>query len=330
MESLSEEQLCIIGLCGTEGVGAASIARLREEARDRNRPLHAVAGLPAAKLEEELGLCRSAAAAVASVESPRLKGRVLRERLATAGGLALLQDDPRYPDRILRFMGAEAPPVLFLAGNLTLLEEPSVGIVGSRRPSGTARTAADRLAREQADVGMTIVSGGARGIDRTAHRAALKAGSTVLLAPTGLLRFRWRGLKRPGDAEGHWCLVSPFPPLSGWKAAHALQRNRLIVALSDAVVAFEPRDTGGTWNSCSHALDMRKPLFVASATRQGARGRGLGCLVRRGAVALDPAQMPDAAAFARLVATYRPAPAATQEDLFPAGTGDAPMPPAGD
>ncbi len=316
MESFSDEHLCIIALCSTQGIGVAGIGRLREAARERGCPLHAFVDLPAGRLEDELGLSGTAASSVASLERPRLSGRAMLERLASVGGGALLQEDRRYPDRIARFLGAEAPPVLFIKGNAELLEAETIGIVGSRRPGGAARSAARELARAQVDAGTTVVSGGARGIDRTAHQVALKDGSTVLFAPTGLLRFRWRGLRRGRSTEDRWCLVSPFPPLSGWETAHALQRNRLIVALSDAVVGFEPRDTGGTWNSCTHALRMRKPLFVASGTLEGARGRGLRSLVRRGADALDVARMPDAGEFARMVAAYRPAPAAAQEELF--------------
>ena len=70
------------------------------------------------------------------------------------------------------------------------------------------------------------------------------------------------------------------------------------MALSDAVVAFEPRDRGGTRHSSIAALQMGKALFVVSAAHQGAKGRGLKQLVRLGAVALDPDRMPDAEALA--------------------------------
>jgi predicted Rossmann fold nucleotide-binding protein DprA/Smf involved in DNA uptake len=116
--------------------------------------------------------------------------------------------------------------------------------------------------------------------------------------------------------EPHWCCIGQFPPHAGWQAAYALIRNRTIVALADAVVAFEPRDRGGTWHSSLNALQMRKPLFVVSAARRGARGRGLQRLVRLGAVALDPRIMPDPDEVDRLAAEYSPPPAVDQLPLF--------------
>ena len=88
------------------------------------------------------------------------------------------------------------------------------------------------------------------------------------------------------------------------------------MALSEAVVAFEPRDGGGTWHSSINALRMRKPLYVVTGSQRGGKGRGLTRLVRMGAVALDPVRMPDPAAFRRLVAEYRPPPMPEQVSLF--------------
>jgi predicted Rossmann fold nucleotide-binding protein DprA/Smf involved in DNA uptake len=93
-------------------------------------------------------------------------------------------------------------------------------------------------------------------------------------------------------------------------------RNRTVVALSDAVVAFEPRDCGGTWHTCLTALRLRRALFVVTADRRGAKGRGLKLLVRAGAVALDPGRMPEGDALALLVADYRVPRAASQLPLF--------------
>ena len=98
-------------------------------------------------------------------------------------------------------------------------------------------------------------------------------------------------------------------------------RNRTIVALARVVVAFEPRDGGGTWHSSVNALAMGKPLFVASATRRGAKGRGLEHLVRRGAVALDLARMPAPAALWRLAEGYRVRSPGDQVPLFGTGPG---------
>lgn len=306
MLELDDDELCLLGLCATEGVGPASVARLRREARSRGVPLHVVMAMSAAELEAEVGLPRASAEAVAAMADPCRTGWSVLAQLSRIGASVVIEDRPGYPARLREFLGTQAPPVLFVAGSPSVLQNPCTAIVGSRQPSRGARGAARALAGELAASGTTVVSGGARGIDTTAHRAAASAGSTIVVPALGLARFRWRGLGVAELMDRGWCAVGQFPPSARWRAAHALMRNRTIVALSDAVVAFEPRDTGGTWQGCTTALRMRKPLFVVTASREGAKGRGLTHLVRRGGVALDPARMPDSAALAQLVADYRP------------------------
>jgi len=114
-------------------------------------------------------------------------------------------------------------------------------------------------------------------------------------------------------------VLGQFPPLEGWKTANALARNRTIVALSSAVVAFEPRDT----NSCVAALRMGKPLFVASSRATPPLRRGLRALVRMGACALDIERMPDAEEVQELMHRHGPRTRAAQARLFPQSGGGA-------
>jgi DNA processing protein len=190
-----------------------------------------------------------------------------------------------------------------------------MAIVGSRRPSRAAVRAARELAGGLGDRAV-VVSGGARGIDTAAHKAAAASGGTVCVPASGLVLFRRKELSGWRRADSRLCCLGQFPPNAGWQAAYALIRNRTIVALAQAVIAFEPRDTGGTWHSSLNALQMRKPLFVVSSARRGARGRGLQRLVRLGGVALDPRVMPGADEMDRLVAEYAPPPSLDQLPLF--------------
>ncbi len=312
---LTEEEACLVALCSTEGVGPATVGRLLEAARAGGRTLEELLALTPAGLQRETGLAEALARTVAAIGSPLLAGGSMADRLRRAGADLLLVGWPEYPDRLAPCLGTSAPPVLFTLGDASLLRRKAVGIVGSRRPSREAQEAARLLASDLAAAGTVVVSGGAHGIDTAAHRGALEAGATVVLPAMGLMRFQWRGGRSGFDAEGRWCVVSEFPPHSGWRSAHALLRNRLIVALSGAVVAFEPRDAGGTWNSCLHALHMRKPLYIVTCSRRGARGRALRRLVRMGAAALSPEHMPDAEALGLLMEDYRPPPSYEQLSL---------------
>jgi DNA processing protein len=278
-------------------------------------PLHEVLALGEAELLA-IGLVRRAARAAAALPAPRLAAQAVLDQLDRLGARAVMAGTPDYPRRVAKCLGRQAPPVLFLAGDAALLHGPTMAVVGSRSPSGVAVGAARSLAAAEAAAGVVVVSGGARGIDTVGHTAALGSGAAVVVPPTGLARFRWHGVHRAALRPGTWCVVGQFPPMSGWRTEQALMRNRTIVALSDAVVAFEPRDTGGTWHTCTQTLRARRPLFVVSASREGAKGRALRRLVRMGAAALDAAMMPDADGFAQLVADYAPPPRPDQLGLF--------------
>lgn len=319
-----DAELCLIALCATEGVGPVTVARLCRAAEGRGVPLEAMVALPAAELEAELGLTGPAARLVAGIRDPLEAGRRVLARLGRLGVRVVQAGAAEYPVRLGRFLGAQAPPVLFVAGDLSLLRRPCLAVVGSRRPSRGAAEAARFLAEDQAAAGTAIVSGGARGIDTLAHGAAMVGGGTVVIPALGIARLHPHGPLGREPADGRWCALGQFPPEASWRSAHALMRNRTIVALSGAVVAFEPRDCGGTWHSSITALRMRKPLYVVTAARQGAKDRGLRRLVRMGAAALDPDRMPDAPALACLVADYRPPPCAGQLPLFDLPEGRRP------
>lgn len=308
MEQFSEDDYRLIGFSSMEGVGPHALQQFLRAAR--------TAGVSVEDyVRQEPGRALVPEADTDVAEAAR-RGRAVRRRIEQAGGRVLVAGRPGYPKRLGEVEGPGGPPVLFARGEPDLLQGGGVAVVGSRRPSGTALRAARRLAGELAGAGSVIVSGGARGIDTAAHRAALRRGTTVLVTPLGLERFRWRRFRPEPRHDGRWCVVSQFPPGSGWHDAHALMRNALIVALSEAVVAFEPRDTGGTWNACQHALAMRRPLFIVAGSPSGAKERGRRKLVRMGAAALDPDCLPDAREFAELVEQYRPPRCPEQGGLF--------------
>src|SRR5882672_3493759 len=142
--------------------------------------------------------------------------------------------DPRYPSRLRRLEGA--PASLTVRGGSTEAALV-VAIIGSRSPTLPAARLARDLARDLAAIDAVVVSGGALGIDGAAHRGTMRAGGrTWAVAPTG------HALCFPPEheelfakiAEGPGAMIWPFPP--GYSHTSAfLTRNRILVALSDAV-----------------------------------------------------------------------------------------------
>ena len=321
MIDLTDDEICLVALTDTEGVGPATMAALGRLARRRGEPLCRTLALRPEALAAEAGLAPALAEALGGVGDPLLHGRAVLKRAALMGVRAVCAGRPDYPARLTAALGEQAPPVLFVRGDSSLLEAPCVAVVGSRRPTRWAEDAARSLAGQLAQDGTTIISGGADGIDTAGHRAALFEGGTVFVPPMGLAQFRWRGGRgtRPAGRTAGWCTVGQFPLDSGWRTPQALMRNRTIVALSEAVVAFERRDGGGTWHSSVNALRMGRPLFVVCASTSGAKARGQRKLVQMGASAMDPVRMPDAAAFRQMVADYRVPPVPAQTPLFGGG-----------
>ena len=313
-----ETRLCIVCLCATDGIGPRSIRRLLSATRTPDRTLRDILDWPREQLQTELDIERKAARAIAHIEGPLIRGRKVLDELTDAGCRAVRQGEPDFPEQLDAALGNDCPPLLFLRGDPDVLRRPMVAVVGSRNPTCSALQAARRFSADMGAAGWTVVSGGARGIDTAVHRGAMETCATAVVPPRGILRFRWRRPAREIAMSGRWCTVGQFPPRSGWKDANPLIRNRTIVALARATVAFEPRDRGGTWHSSRRSLRMRRPLFVVNGSDESSKKRGLHALKSSGATVLDSDDMPDPETFANMVEQAAPESHCRQRSMFDA------------
>ncbi|HEY6556748.1 MAG TPA: DNA-processing protein DprA [Polyangiaceae bacterium] len=199
---------------------------------------------------------------------------------------------PKYPESILR--GAGLPPrlldlpsppaTLFVRGELP--RGASVSIVGTRHPSSAGRRYARTLARELAQEGVAVLSGGALGIDGAAHRGALDAGGiTVVVAPSGWERpspkehrLLFRRAVQAGGAH-----VSLVPATAPAIPAHYFPRNAVLAALAHVVVVVEAPFRSGARNTARTARELGRPLFVCAAPPWHEAGHGCTLEVRLGA-----------------------------------------------
>lgn len=315
-KDVGEDRAWTMRLSVQPDIGPAGIRRLLSGARAQGLSVAAAAALETPELVSRFGLTRAAAAAAARAWAAPHQVDDLLEGLRGAGVRVVFEGEPLYPPALSLLLGDAAPLVLFVRGDAGLPGRECVAVVGSRTPSALASAAAQAFSERQAAAGVSVVSGGARGIDSAAHRGALRCGSTVFVPPMGILRYRWKGAALPEVGHGSWCVLGQFPPREPLQAKYALIRNRTVAALSGAIVAFEPRDHGGTWHTCLAALCMRKPLFVVAARAGQPYRRALESLVRMGATALEPQCMPDAREFRELLAAHHSAPAIGQLPLF--------------
>jgi len=208
----------------------------------------------------------------------------LTSRAVRAGVSVLTVADEAYPVGLLNSLGDDAPHIVYLVGDATLLDKPGIAVVGTRNPSRKARRAATACAGKIAADGFNIVSGYAEGIDSLAHTAALKGGdTTTMVLPYGILRFRRKpGFPGRDVLEERALILSEFAPDAILGRHTALTRNRTICALADAVLVVETQVKGGAVNAGRNALRLRKPLFVGAGATTRSTPAGNRLLITEG------------------------------------------------
>ena len=193
-------------------------------------------------------------------------------------------DDPDYPLAFSRI--PDMPLVLYCTGDPRWLNEPgAVGMVGSRRPTEYGQQAAADLGGTLARNGALIVSGLADGLDSAGHRAAVGAHCPTIgvlgvpidrTYPASNRELRWK-------IEQNGCIISEYPPESGPVGANGfLQRNRLIAALSAALVVVEAQEKSGTMSTVNHAERYGKPVFAVPGSIYSPNSAGTNALLREG------------------------------------------------
>lgn len=248
-------------------------------------------GLRPADLLSELGQMNLAGVHEAKLERKRvdfLLGRgtalaLAMERWSRGGLWVISRGDPEFPKRLKRHLKHAAPPLLYGAGDKTLLDAGGLAIIGSRDATETAldftRAIASRCARE----GFGVVSGGARGVDSAAMQGATEAGGVSIgVLASDLLKSSLNRQNRLGLQEGHLVLISPFYPEAGFNAGNAMARNKYIYTLADqALVIDSALDSGGTWEG---ALEDLKQNWVPLYVRTPGDGAGNVALIEKGGI----------------------------------------------
>ncbi len=244
-----------------------------------------------------LGAAEAALREVPGV-GPKLAGAIARARrehdadaeLALCRGLGVRPvplADPEYPATLRDI--PDPPPLLYVRGAIAPGDALAIAIVGSRRCTPYGVRVAERLAGSLARVGLTVVSGLARGIDAAAHRGALMAGGrTIAVLANGLAEVyppEHAGLADEVAASG--ALVCEFSmrqePLPGLFP----QRNRVISGLSLGVVVVEASPRSGSLSTAKHAMEQNREVFAVPGPVDSLASRGCHRLVREVKPAAD-------------------------------------------
>jgi DNA processing protein len=198
--------------------------------------------------------------------------------------------DPTYPARLK--MIADPPPLLYITGTLTEQDELAVAIVGARRATAAGRVMTEELSHDLAALGVTVVSGLARGVDAAAHRGALAAqGRTIAVLGCGIDQTyppEHERLRRQIEERG--AILSEVPVGAPPHSHHFPRRNRIISGLSLGVIVTEAAINSGSLITARLAAEQGREVFAVPGFVKEATSRGTNALLKEGAALIERAQ----------------------------------------
>jgi predicted Rossmann fold nucleotide-binding protein DprA/Smf involved in DNA uptake len=178
----------------------------------------------------------------------------------------LCRSDTAYPQRLKRKLREMAPPILYGAGEMSLLNGGGLAVVGSRSIGKNEETFTSMVSNRCACEGIQVVSGGAKGVDQTSMREAIAAGGSAVGAlADSLLRKSLQKDHRQALHDRRLVLISTVHPEAGFNVGAAMGRNKFIYALADyALVVKADFNKGGTWSGTEEELkrDNACPVFI--------------------------------------------------------------------
>lgn len=194
----------------------------------------------------------------------------------------LTVQDERYPQCLKQI--PDPPAALFVDGDVEVLSEPQLAIVGSRNPGVNGRKTARLFASQLAGAGLTITSGMASGIDFCAHEGALEDGRTIAVLGNGPdIVYPARHRQLAERIAHHGALVSEFTPGTPPVAGHFPRRNRIISGLSLGVLVVEAATNSGSLITARCALEQGRDVFAVPGPIQSPLSRGSHYLIKQGA-----------------------------------------------
>lgn len=192
-------------------------------------------------------------------------------------------DDPEYPKRILETN--QPPPVLFFRGNLLSDDDWAVAVVGTRKATSYGKQVTTEMTEILAKSGVTIVSGLARGIDTVSHISALNAGGrTIAVLGSGIDQiYPPENSKLVEKIVSNGAIISDYPPGTPPDSANFPPRNRIISALSRAVIVVEAGENSGALITAAFAAEQGREVFSVPGGIYAPQSKGTNRLIQQGA-----------------------------------------------
>ncbi|MEM9344390.1 MAG: DNA-processing protein DprA [Pseudomonadota bacterium] len=198
-----------------------------------------------------------------------------------AGATLICHGDPAYPDHLARL--DDAPPILWALGNVDLLKQPLLSIVGARNASSLGTRMAKKLGHELGEAGFVIVSGLARGVDAAAHLGAIDTGTIAVLAGGVDVVYPAENSVLAQEIAQKGLRLSEQPMHLTAQARHFPARNRIVAGLGRALVVVEAAGKSGSLITARQAADQGRDVLAVPGHPFDARAAGCNMLIRDGA-----------------------------------------------
>ena len=186
----------------------------------------------------------------------------------------------------------DAPALLYVHGNLSILQDPQLGIVGSRNPTQSGHNNAYEFAKHLAQTGLCITSGLALGVDGAAHQGTIDGnGPTIAVIATGIDRVypaKHRDLAHKIVENG--AIISEFPVGTHPDSRHFPRRNRIISAMSYGVLVVEAALKSGSLITARLAMEQNREVFAIPGSIHNPLAKGCHQLIRQGAKLVETAE----------------------------------------
>ena len=275
---LTDHQIALLRLLAVNGVGPRKAVELLRHFNDPNRIFSASSNV----LQNIPGISAVTAQSILQpADDDLIAGQEKLLEKYNVHLLSILDDD--FPDALKSIY--DPPPMIFCRGNLDLLRNPMLGIVGTRTPTATGKRATKELSQGLSEAGITIVSGFARGVDTIAHEISVRYdASTIAVLGCGVDRIypaENRDLFEKILAGG--LVISEFMLGTKPDAPNFPRRNRIISGLSQGIIVIEAGAKSGALITAYMALDQNREVFAVPGSIYSNQSRGVNRLIQQGA-----------------------------------------------
>jgi DNA processing protein len=267
-----------LALALTPGLGPTRVRKLVEHFGSAEGVLHA-----SLTELEATGMQAASAQSLATGKSMELAQQELA-KAADSGAKIIALDDPNYPTRLKEIY--DPPVVLFVRGNVEVLSQPGLALVGTRHPTPYGLGMAERLSKDLAARGLVIISGMARGVDTASHRGAIAAGGkTVAVFGTGIDVIYPKENSRLSEQilSLGGALISEFPIGTFAAPQNFPIRNRIISGMSVGVLVVEAAEYSGTRITARCALEQNRDVYAVPGNVTNKNSWGPNTLIKQGA-----------------------------------------------